>query len=555
MYKIDFLNKLDEEISDKSEVELRAIIVKLAKQMPSSLYAEILAWFAPAEVSGEDVDTEDVAIRVQAVIARIDELNAEIEDGLYEFYWRYSDSYDGEYFYDDHDYNDEDEELIDENGLGKELDALFEEVMDLARLGEYQVASRLFDQLFAIVVDEYENISIASLFENGLLRTPFREVLYTHAHSVLMAQPADDRASRFFEIVNTSGYISEQFKLEDVLRAGGKELPDAATFYQEWIQFLTGLQGDRAVRERDAFLLDALTHSGGIGALIEFVDKNGMDFPALCFKLIDLHIDDGRYDDVVALIYGGFDSLQGVNSDKRILADYLITIGGLVNNQEYFRIGVVEAFQASLNFTYFVEIFKLGDSGLIEEMASYLRLNKDKANEIIYYAFEFLMGEYQLVWERCTEDKKALGWSSYGAYWTSSSSLKGTLFPLFLALLSAGKLGEVTCRLVKEQFVYEGFVELLPQSFQELSKEDYQQYFKWCKDEIKKRVVAIVGNQHRKSYYKASALIVAMAEVLMIDSDEATGVSYVRSFKEMFPRHNAFTRCLRADLALIGQTL
>jgi len=550
MYKIDFLNKLNEEISDKSEAALKDFIIKLAKQLPSSSYAEILSWFSPAEVS-----VEDVGNRVDALGARVDALNTEIENGVYGFYWSFSDSYDWDYDYDD--YGDEsDNELIDENGLGKELDALFQGVVDLVYHGEYGDASQLFEKLFAIEIDdEYDTILTETLFANDILRTPYTEVLYTHAYSVLMTQQGNNRVSRFFEIINSDWYSVKNFKLDDVLRAGGKPLPDEATFYQEWIQYLMGLPSDRKVCERDVFLLDALTHSGGIGALEKFVSENGMNFPKMCFKLIDLYMESERYDDAVVIIYDGFEGLKGVNSNKRILADYLITLAEVVDNQEHFKVGIVEAFQATLDFKYFVEIFRLGDKGLIDEAVGYLRLKKGEASEVAYYAIEFLIGNYQLVWTRCAKDKEALGWSSYSFKFSTDSSLKGSLFPLFLALLSEGKLGEVTGRLVKEKFQYEGFEALLLQSFRALTAEEYQQYFKWCKDEIEKRVVAIVGNKHRKSYYKASALIVAMAEVLMIDVNEATAMSYVKRFKEMFPRHNSFTKCLKADLALIGKML
>ena len=43
MYKIDFLNKLIEKISNESTAALKNIIVKLAKQLPSSSYPEVLS--------------------------------------------------------------------------------------------------------------------------------------------------------------------------------------------------------------------------------------------------------------------------------------------------------------------------------------------------------------------------------------------------------------------------------------------------------------------------------------------------------------------------------
>lgn len=46
----------------------------------------------------------------------------------------------------------------------------------------------------------------------------------------------------------------------------------------------------------------------------------------------------------------------------------------------------------------------------------------------------------------------------------------------------------------------------------ELTEEQKAFYLQWCSKEIGKRVDAIIGNQYRKSYYKAANLLVAMAE-------------------------------------------
>ena len=542
MYKIDFLNKINEEIADKSDVELKDLIIKLAKQLPNGSYAEVLSWFSTAEGLVQDVDN-----KVQSLSARLDELSLEIEGGMYEFHWNF------EYHYDDYD----DDDLIDENGLGKELDVLFEGVMELVHIGEYRNAKQLFGKLFAIEItdDDYEDISMETLFDNDVLRTPYVETLYAYAYCVLRCEQGYERVSQFFEIMDSRGYHVEQFKLEDVLRAGGGALSDESTFCEEWIQYLMGLPSNRPTCKRDVFLLDALTHSGGVSALEKFVSENKIGFSKLGFKLIDLYFDDKRYDDAVVIIYDAFENLKGVDSNKRIFSDYLIEISELVGSQEYFKIGIVEAFRASLDAKYFVEIFRLRNQDLIAEAVDYLRSKKGDASEFDYYAIEFLMGNYELVWKRCAKDKNPLGWSNYGFNSGSGSALKGHLFPLFLGLLSKDRLGKISARLIEAEFCYSAFTELLLQSFSLFAADAYQKYFNWCKAEIENRVVAIVSNQHRGSYYKASALIVAMAEVLMVREGEDVAMSYVKNFKAMFPRHNAFIKCLREDLAVIGRKL
>ena len=44
------------------------------------------------------------------------------------------------------------------------------------------------------------------------------------------------------------------------------------------------------------------------------------------------------------------------------------------------------------------------------------------------------------------------------------------------------------------------------------------------------------------------ALIVAMAEVLISNNNEQTGMNYIEHFKLTFPRHRSFQQCLKEDL-------
>jgi hypothetical protein len=71
-------------------------------------------------------------------------------------------------------------------------------------------------------------------------------------------------------------------------------------------------------------------------------------------------------------------------------------------------------------------------------------------------------------------------------------------------------------------------------------QEDF--YLKWCRDEIGRRVDAIVSNQHRGSYHKAAGLLVAMAETLADRGEKQDGMGFIEKYKNKYSRHTAFKR-------------
>ncbi len=58
----------------------------------------------------------------------------------------------------------------------------------------------------------------------------------------------------------------------------------------------------------------------------------------------------------------------------------------------------------------------------------------------------------------------------------------------------------------------------------QLTRAQEEFYLKWCKNEIGRRVDAIVSNQHRGSYHKAAGLLVAMAETLANREEKQEGI-------------------------------
>jgi hypothetical protein len=148
------------------------------------------------------------------------------------------------------------------------------------------------------------------------------------------------------------------------------------------------------------------------------------------------------------------------------------------------------------------------------------------------------------VWEVLKKDKSPLGWSS---------SEKGKIIPLFIALLTGSKpLEPCAKKMIADSYEkqFDSFVQVLTESLKSLSDADYQDYYAWCLNETSGRVDAIVKNQHRGSYYKASALVVSIAEIIRSKGDNSAATAFINGYKEKYPRHTALHRCLRDDIQL-----
>jgi hypothetical protein len=62
----------------------------------------------------------------------------------------------------------------------------------------------------------------------------------------------------------------------------------------------------------------------------------------------------------------------------------------------------------------------------------------------------------------------------------------------------------------------------------------------------KRRIDAIVSGKHRKSYWKAAELLLAIAEAYWSNRCPQKGQSLIENFKKKYNRHSAFQKELKA---------
>lgn len=160
-------------------------------------------------------------------------------------------------------------------------------------------------------------------------------------------------------------------------------------------------------------------------------------------------------------------------------------------------------------------------------------------NDGVFFNALLLAGSYEKVFEICKKIGP-LGWSS-------SDNPKHVFVAFMMMVLS--KWGDGANVQLQQwesaigQTSYRGGAEYIQKyrSMIEHSKttialtgEQEQFYLKWCKDEVGKRVDAIIGNQHRGSYHKAAGLLVAMAETLANRGDKQDGANLIEKYRSKY---------------------
>ena len=529
MRKTDFLREVRQRIENQPPGSLKKLFLDFARWVPREAYAEALLLFekgdASVVVTSSDSD----------LVAAVRQLHDSVKSGEYVFSWEPEGGY-----YDDGYWSDE-ETLYDRDGFGQKATELLEASMQCVNEKRYAKALGAFDELFSISIPggDYDDFDLMTLFENDLISLDEIEVLQCYAYSVLMVLINDARTQKLYEIIKLSTY---QAKLRDITNVGTDEIPERAEFARQWIAFLMS-QKDRWVVE--PVLIDAVIFSGGTRALHSFAKEHGTVYQTAYAELIKIYATEKHFEKAAGAALEGLAKLSAINHNRVSIADLLLEIGKSLDENTLIETAIWEGFRSSVDLRHFISLYDLNDECLIAQAIQHMDDNYRK-DFYDYNYIHFLNGDYDLVWANCKKDKKFLGWSS---------SEKGKMIPLFVALLAGGKsIPPVIKKLIKESFphnnYFENFLRILHLSFRQLPEADFQKYYDWCAKETEGRVNAIVQGQHRGSYYKASALVVAMAEGIRSNGDSDGAIRFIKSYKEKYPRHTAFHGCLREDITL-----
>ncbi|MFQ6092438.1 MAG: hypothetical protein ACE5OR_07115 [bacterium] len=560
----EFMDQVEECLKTSSPDTLREILIEWAKSTHPSKRSEFLARLVPPS------QREQITALDEELLEEISELAERVENGDYCEGWGW------------------DEEIREERDWGDEswaaeVDEFFTRVHEAMMEGHYKLARDAYARLFDILeMGEEPGHLPGSPDPKDMLETDLDEARACYLRSVYLVSPRDKRPAKLLEAMQRFRYqIGDELNLQSIINADLNSLPDFSQFLSRWKNLLK----TRSEHSAGYLLREAVVLSGGTSAIAQLAREEGKRHPRAYVDWIKALEKEGNYG---SMLEAAREGLASVPKDKTVRAEIgegMIRAGELLDDKEVQLVGWREAFYSSPSLSYLLPLLSVAEQRdcFKEEMetaifriVSLLKRAKkyeaglfmedsderqSAASESLLNQAYLLAGRYEDAFHLC-ENKGALGWS-FGR------NPKGLVIPFFLKLLSRGKnqyptkngellwkeaLAVINGYSFHTQNVEDHFRKAMDGVFQsvQLSEDEENRYMRWCIEETGRRVDAIVGEKHRRSYYKAANLLVALAEVCANRGVKSDGASLIEQYGQKYHRHSAFKKELNVAVKRSG---
>ena len=446
----------------------------------------------------------------------------------------------------------------------EEMDEFFLQTRGLLVQGKYKLAEEAYRRLFDILEMGQESGHFPGDPDySNMLKVDIDEQVALFLRAIYMNSTSEERSASLYESMNQYGYLARKIKLKNIIDALDSLLPDFDAFLAEWIKFLK-TQNQMHVSE---LLREAVFLKGGVPGISEFARQYADKYPKAYIDWIRaLEMKDDT-DTVIQVAREGLSRIPRDYTVRAEVAETISRIGEKLNDNKLKLEGYRECFYSNPSMSYLLDLYSSaikcgcfeeiwneaeqrilelrGNSGIPVNNYHNREQNRSFASECVLSNALLLSGRYEKVFEMC-KSNGPLGWSS-------SENPKPVFVTFMMVVLSKegiyskmlykqweDAIGYTSYGASKEYIEkYRKIIEVIKESTK-LTKEQEEFYLKWCKDEIGRRVDAIVSNQYRGSYHKAAGLLVAMAETLANREEKLEGMNLVERYRSKYPRHIAF---------------
>ena len=534
----DFQKQVAALLSTKSTQELAVFISKLAERTLPEEQAEFLLLLENkqviiAAVNDDGLDKDEVLERISTLLDEVEEYN--IEAQYYESY-----EWDGPEGYD----------IESDDGFSDEYFTCYNNAIRLLEHGCFHEAAQAFAMLLEIIDrfnlhnenSDYGAIYFDTLIEGGNLAVDVDKIKLLASYSALMS-PVEARNDVLNGIWDIFRHRYNKLMFKDVLQAGSRPLPDQEAVLADWVALLKKQVPSLASK----YIKEAATLSNDLEIMEAFVGASGKKEPLAYIHLLELYTEQNVAPDaIIETATKGLENTNVAANNRARLATMLVEAAKEAKNEDCYRYAVSERFFSDATLGHFLPLLECDEPEMTRSAMKSLDA-QDTARSLDYCLIHFLQRDYDLVFEAFAKDKTALGWSS---------SLKGTLIPLFIGLLCGfdgralmtQKLIEGEIGLYVDSALFYG---LLCENIGDVSPEQHERWHDRCVKEVGKRCDAIVSGQFRGSYYKVADLLVAMGEIQLYRHEDAS-FALLSLYIAKYPRHNAFRREIREALDEAG---
>lgn len=535
MRRNEFYSEFNINVENMNLDELKEFMKNIIRKIPETKYEEILSMFNKEKCLIDEKEIIEKIKNYNEKFNQIDNFELYFHATGYEEYGEYYSPWGGDWVW----------EYTDDDNLGKLIDEAILFVLDLINKKQYKYAKKLIDKILYTNYqfldddggDNFE-ISLYELEKKHLININVNNLCLYALYATYQYSNETNRAKNIYEYFRNENF--KNISIEDSFKLGTEVLLNIDKFWYKWIILLLEKPGNIEYR-----LLKEAFEYNDYNNYKEYADKISENHPKIYIDIFNFLIKNNKLNEMVEI---GNKALENLDKDLIIRNDIALYLAKYDDKNK--EKCIIECFKSDTNIPNLLRMINNGyfnkyeneikKSICITNENATFRISELKRNVITkkdYNYLNFFIGNFEEVFKECSKIKTTLGWSgSYIQYcvylWllyfnknTDSIVYNNILFQTF------DELGfkENTLFLDNE---YKLVFEKWKRQFEIPNRE---KYIEWLKNIIDKRVDDIVSNNHRKSYFKAAILVVALSEVL-----ESNKIQNKNEFINLY--HNKYSR-------------
>jgi hypothetical protein len=542
----EFMEEVKKRLKNLSAEDLRSMILNWAGEETPSGRQEFLNKLICLR------QDNDVASDIETLIDEIEEFAQRVENGEYCDGWGWD-----EEIYEERDWGDE--------SWAEEMDEFFLQARSLLFQGEYKISAEVYQRLFDVLeLGEEPGHLPGDPDCVNMLKVDIDEQVALFLRAIYMNSAPTERLALLYESIKRYRDLFGDVTLKNIVDAADTLLPDFDIFLADLIVFLK----NQSPMIDSELLREAIALEGGVPAISEFARQYADKYPKAYVDWITALEKNGDTDSVIQVAREGLSRIPRDFKVRAEVAEAISRIGEKLNDNALRLEGYRECFYSRPSIQGLLDLYIVAiENDCFDEVRNEVEqrvaeLYRDRMPVTIYPNIEqqsssvsvnvffnalLLSGRYEKVFDMC-KGKDLLGWST-------GDNPKPLLITFMMMVLSdEGRHAKMLNSQWEEAIgigysMSKAYIEKYRKVFTFIKKEyiklDNEQedfYLKWCRDEIGRRVDAIVSNQHRGSYHKAAGLLVAMAETLADRGEKQDGMGFIEKYKNKYSRHTAFKR-------------
>ena len=459
-----------------------------------------------------------------------------------------------------------------------EVDDLFEQIGEFYEAGDYGLARQAYENLLDIYNGGNEEGQFSGYDHDEMIETDIDEAALRYLRCIYLTEKPSSRPDALFDAISGLHYCHDNLNIHGMINVSLEELPGLDEFGKEWAAFLKRQSDSRIVSD---LIKEGVRLFEGTKGLEILATEGGGQFPGSFTEWLEALKKEKKYEEMIRAATLGLEKLPEYLVIRARIADYLHEAAGKLKREDMVERSLKEALYASpsldrlLNFldsAKNAEMKRALIDGALDrfhtirkrESKSPQDLNRSPDHRENYVPGDLemcchlLKGDYFRV-ASLVAKSEPLGWSyggnlnalavSFFLYvrWNREKSLTANMAQLWQEATSFRTLSyneREDCGSGDPGSRFQDYLENVLKEYT-VSDRDRDKYFKDAEKTAQKRIDAIVGGKHRKSYWKTARLILAIAETYWSNNEQDKGQRLINQFREKYNRHSAFIRELR----------